>query len=147
MVFVDPEDENLSYWWPALLVPKEELHIFVEAMGADVTINDLTPGKHLVCYFEDGSYSVVSEVELLPFCPSEQPYLSYLDSPSFLEDKAVMLANRYWEYGSIPETFKWLSTLPKQQKPKISGKKPKKPTATILANPSDLPTSIPVHDA
>lgn len=80
-------------------------------MGADIDSNDLTMGKHLVCYFEDGSYSIVSELELLPFCPSEQPYLSYLDYSDFLHDKAVMLANRYWEYGNIPETFKWLHAL------------------------------------
>lgn len=80
-------------------------------MGADIDPNDLTLGKHLVCYFEDGSYSIVSELELLPFCPSEQPYLSYLDYPDFLHDRAVMLANRYWEYGRIPETFKWLHAL------------------------------------
>lgn len=96
-------------------------------MGADIDPNDITIGKHLVCYFEDGSYSIVSELELLPFCPSEQPYLSYLDYPAFLNDKAVKLANRYWEYGHVPETFKWLHALysiPNKRKSSNSAKKP-----------------------
>lgn len=67
-------------------------------MGAAFDSNDFTMGKHIVCYFEDRSYSIVSELELLPFCRSEQPYLSYLDCPDFLHDRAVMFANRYWEY-------------------------------------------------
>lgn len=55
MVFVDPDDEKLSYWWPALIVPWEEIPIFKETMGADITHDSLKVGEQLVCYFEDGS--------------------------------------------------------------------------------------------
>lgn len=51
------------------------------------------------------------EQDLLSFCPNEEPYLSYLNSyfsKSFLNDRAVILANRYWQLGEVPESFKWL---------------------------------------
>lgn len=67
-------------------------------------------------YFQHGKFtlfssSIVREQDLLSFCPVEPPYINYVHSEfgkAFLNDKAVMLANRYWEFGDVPESFKWL---------------------------------------
>ena len=54
------------------------------------------------------------EQDVLPFCPGEEPYQSYVTSTfskAFLSDRAVILASKYWENGSVPDTFKWLAEL------------------------------------
>ena len=53
LVFVDPEDETLPYWWPAIIVPEEELDTFRDTMDSD--ISRIKSGERLVCYFEDAS--------------------------------------------------------------------------------------------
>ncbi|KAJ1984983.1 hypothetical protein H4R34_000327 [Dimargaris verticillata] len=53
LVFVDPDDEEAPYWWPAMVVANDDLAVFSQS------ISNFTdkPGKgeYLVCYFEDGS--------------------------------------------------------------------------------------------
>ncbi len=68
-------------------------------------------GENVVCYFEDGSYSIVSEKDQLPFDPKYPPYTKYMEGPNalnFQKDKAVTLATLYFEKGVIPQSFKWL---------------------------------------
>ena len=67
---------------------------------------------------------MVREKDLLPFCPLEEPYLSYLGAPfcrAFLQDKAVVLANRYWTLGEVPESFKWLPAAYADARPRGRG--------------------------
>ena len=40
-------------------------------------------GENLVCYFEDGSYSVVAEKDQRPFDPSLPPYTEYKEGQNF----------------------------------------------------------------
>src|ERR1051325_1680159 len=68
-------------------------------------------GENVVCYFEDGSFSIVPEKDQLPFDPKGPPYTKYMEGPNasnFQKDKAVALATLYFEKGVIPQSFKWL---------------------------------------
>ncbi|CAG8801479.1 2847_t:CDS:2, partial [Racocetra fulgida] len=90
VVFVDPDDPDAPHWWPALY-PGE--------------------GESLVCYFEDGSYSIVPEKDQKPFDPKIEPYTTYMEGPNseaFQKDKAVTLATLYFEKGVVPPVFKWI---------------------------------------
>ncbi|KAK9711725.1 hypothetical protein K7432_007623 [Basidiobolus ranarum] len=73
-------------------------------------IQEPKKGEHLVCYFEDGSFSIVPETEVVPFSPVLPPYTNYIrgGADGFLNDKAVMLATLYWETGIVPPTFTWV---------------------------------------
>ncbi|KAI9331533.1 hypothetical protein DFJ73DRAFT_70035 [Zopfochytrium polystomum] len=109
VVFVDPDDENALWWWPALVVPPKEFQQFRQTMG--IEIEEPKDGEYLVCYFEDGSSSVVPEGAAMPFCPTKPPYTTYSNGrngPAFLEDNAVRLATEYWTNGTAPPSFIWL---------------------------------------
>ncbi|CAG8481744.1 11656_t:CDS:2 [Acaulospora morrowiae] len=109
VVFVDPDDPEAPHWWPALVVPLREIEIFKQKMDSDVQYP--REGENLVCYFEDGSYSIVSEKDQLPFDPNSEPYTTYMEGPNvsiFQRDKAVTLATLYFEKGAVPPSFKWL---------------------------------------
>ncbi|RKP05764.1 hypothetical protein THASP1DRAFT_25793 [Thamnocephalis sphaerospora] len=115
IVFVDPDDPEAPFWWPAMVVPECEIEVFRRAMTTDVQ----EPGQneHLVCYFEDGSFSVVHERELVAFSPDEPPYTDYLRGPSsfiFKKDRAVQLATLYWETGIVPHSFTWVRDTERQ---------------------------------
>ncbi|CAG8532196.1 10149_t:CDS:2 [Paraglomus occultum] len=109
VVFVDPDDSEVPYWWPALVVPRKEIDAFKEKVDYFTKY----PGERekLVCYFEDGSYSIVPEEALLPFDTSIPPFTTYVQGPNsdlFLRDKAVMDAIAYFDNGVVPQVFKWL---------------------------------------
>lgn len=53
VVFVDPDDPTAPYWWPAMVVPADEIAIFKQTM--DTNVREPGRGEHLVCYFEDAS--------------------------------------------------------------------------------------------
>ncbi|KAH6560441.1 hypothetical protein BASA61_008811 [Batrachochytrium salamandrivorans] len=111
LVFVDPDDAHTPYWWPAMVVPHSEYSLFKRTMGPNVELPGV--GQLLVCYFEDASFSVVSEADTLPFGPSLPPYTSYLAGPSaarFRKDKAVLLATDHWQTGRVPPFFTWLAS-------------------------------------
>ncbi|KAI9593385.1 hypothetical protein BDF19DRAFT_168542 [Syncephalis fuscata] len=108
IVFVDPDDSEAPFWWPAMVVPESEIDVFRKTMTSDIQ----EPGahEHLVCYFEDSSFSVVHERELVPFSPDKSPYTEYLRGPhsnQFKRDRAVQLATLYWETGIVPRSFTW----------------------------------------
>ncbi|ORX96736.1 hypothetical protein K493DRAFT_314372 [Basidiobolus meristosporus CBS 931.73] len=109
VVFVDPDEPTAPYWWPAMIVPEREIEAFKQTMEND--IQEPKKGEHLVCYFEDGSFSIVPETEAVSFSPVLPPYTDYLrgaNADAFLKDKAVMLATLYWETGIVPPTFTWV---------------------------------------
>lgn len=109
VVFVDPDDERALYWWPAFIVPPAEHEVFSDTMGADIPA--LRPGEVLVCYFEDGSHSVVHDKDLKSFCPGEEPFLSYQSMEKFISDRAIQFAMRYYVSGEAPDSFRWLHAL------------------------------------
>lgn len=53
IVFVDPDDDNCRWFWPAMVITKEELHTFRESV--DRHVDDPADDQFLVVYFEDGS--------------------------------------------------------------------------------------------
>ena len=109
VVFVDPDDDSCPYWWPALVVPNEYLHLFQQTINEQVPVN----GTDLVvCYFEDGSFSVVPESAIKPFSPSREPFTLYQKDPAtrkvFLTDRAVIRATKFCTDGIVPLAFTWL---------------------------------------
>ncbi|KAJ3100530.1 hypothetical protein HDU97_002166 [Phlyctochytrium planicorne] len=110
VVFVDPDDANAPWWWPALVVPPAEFETFRKYVGNEIT--EPKDGEYLVCYFEDGSFSVIPESDAVPFSPLIPPYTLYVagaDGQDFKSDNAVKLATQYWETGIPPPSFVWLS--------------------------------------
>ncbi len=59
IVFVDPDDPTVTFWWPGIIVPRSEFAKFRESMRTELV--EPTAGEVLVCYFEDGSFSIVTE--------------------------------------------------------------------------------------
>ena len=109
VVFVDPDDDSCPYWWPALVVPKEHLHLFQQTINEQVPVN----GTDLVvCYFEDGSFSVVPQNAVKPFSLTSEPYRSYQRDPetkkAFITDRAVIRATKFYTEGIVPLAFTWL---------------------------------------
>ncbi|KAJ1970249.1 hypothetical protein IWQ62_000076 [Dispira parvispora] len=109
LVFVDPDDSEAPYWWPAMVVANADLDLFYQRVNS--TLEPPKPNEHLVCYFEDGSYSVVPETDTRPFDPHRSPYTEYLQGPNshaFKYDRAVQLATLYFEFAQAPGTFLWI---------------------------------------
>lgn len=71
IVFVDPEDIDHEWWWPAIIVSKEEFKLF---QSTHDHCSQPLEGEYLVVYFEDGSlyyhfffiqpYNFISSVQL-----------------------------------------------------------------------------------
>lgn len=64
--FVDPDDDDASFFWPAMIIPEAELDQFCASVsdGGKVKVQLPDVGEFLVAYFEDASLFVV-----LPFLP------------------------------------------------------------------------------
>jgi hypothetical protein len=62
----------------------------------------------LICYFEDGSFSTVEEKDTKPFQLDQEPYLTYVENPEFINDKGAILALDYLQNGEVPKHFDWL---------------------------------------
>ena len=109
VVFVDPEDDSCPYWWPALIVPTEYIHLFQQSISEPVP---LTSTDLVVCYFEDGSFSVVPEDAIRAFNVEKEPFISYRTHPEygkrFLADRAVIRALKFCTEGMVPLSFTWL---------------------------------------
>ncbi|KAI8837526.1 hypothetical protein BC829DRAFT_455428 [Chytridium lagenaria] len=119
VVFVDPDDDDAPWWWPALVVPPSEFEKFKKSVDSDVT--EPKDGEYLVCYFEDGSFSIIPETDAVPFNPLRPPYTLYVsgpDGPQFKADNAVRLATQFWDTGIPPPSFRWL-----HDHPSVVGKK------------------------
>ncbi|KAJ3134476.1 hypothetical protein HDU90_005090 [Geranomyces variabilis] len=53
IVWVDPDDPDSLFWWPAMVVPKDEFQIFKKSVNGEV--EDPKEGECVVVYFEDAS--------------------------------------------------------------------------------------------
>ncbi|KAJ3207304.1 hypothetical protein HDU82_003885 [Entophlyctis luteolus] len=81
------------------------------ANSVDIEVDEPKDGEYLVCYFEDGSFSIIPESDAMPFNPTLPPYTTYLNGSEgyrFKRDNAVRLATDFWEKGIPPPTFGWL---------------------------------------
>ncbi|KAJ2725915.1 hypothetical protein GGI07_000960 [Coemansia sp. Benny D115] len=101
VVFVDPLDSSAPHWWPAMIVPTDEI-------DATMGCSRLDAGEFLVKYFEDFKYSTVNGSELRLFSTSQPPYTDFAaNSPSFLRDKAIKGALSYMRSGLVHAKFQW----------------------------------------
>ncbi|KAJ3351290.1 hypothetical protein HDU83_009017 [Entophlyctis luteolus] len=109
IVFVDPDDSRAPWWWPAIVVTPKEFQEYRKTV--DIEVDEPKDGEYLVCYFEDGSFSIIPESDAMPFNPTLPPYTTYLNGSEgyrFKRDNAVRLATDFWEKGIPPPTFGWL---------------------------------------
>ncbi|KAJ2021367.1 hypothetical protein GGI13_004926 [Coemansia sp. RSA 455] len=101
VVFVDPLDSSVPYWWPAMIVPTDEI-------DATMGCTSLGPEECLVKYFEDFKYSTVNGSELRIFDTSQPPFTDFAKkSTSFLRDKAIKGALSYLKTGHVHTRFQW----------------------------------------
>ncbi|KAJ3137656.1 hypothetical protein HK100_000500 [Physocladia obscura] len=101
VVFVDPDDSQAPWWWPAIVVPRKEFQEFRKT-----TANTLFATLKM-----DLCNSTIPESDAMPFNPNLPPYTTYLHGSNgrrFKEDNAVRLATEYWEKGIPPASFGWL---------------------------------------
>jgi hypothetical protein len=122
VVFVNPDDDHCLYWWPAIVVPETEYNLFKQSYDNSNNFKIPNENEILVCYFEDGSFSVIPESDSVPFNPTTAPYTKYLNDPNisfaFKNDKAVKLAKLYLETGELPSSFLWLKDVPSDDRDK-----------------------------
>ncbi|CAJ0864536.1 3738_t:CDS:10 [Entrophospora sp. SA101] len=106
IVFVDPLDKNASFWWPAMIVPNDELD---ESMDFNCDLDQLLlEGNFLVKYFEDMTYSVVECKGLKHFKLDNEPYLTFVKKAGFLEHIGVFRALKCIQNNGEPfKGFKW----------------------------------------
>ncbi|KAJ3169862.1 hypothetical protein HDU88_000502 [Geranomyces variabilis] len=119
IVWVDPDDPDSLFWWPAMVVPKDEFQIFKKSVNGEV--EDPKEGECVVVYFEDASYNTVKESDYKTFCPFQPPYTSEVhgkNGRAFCRDPAVMRATVYWETGKVPPAFTWLRSFPPEDRSK-----------------------------
>eukprot|EP00041_Stephanoeca_diplocostata_P021514 m.502238 g.502238 ORF g.502238 m.502238 type:complete len:365 (+) comp21842_c1_seq37:276-1370(+) len=109
-VFVDPEDTDEPFWWPALLVPRGD-----HALNTDV-MPDITPahdGTNLVVVqrFSDGAYVNVSLQRVAAFVVGMRPFSDYTKArgSGFLMHPAVHWATEYCIHGILPKHMGWKS--------------------------------------
>ncbi|CAJ0758755.1 109_t:CDS:10 [Entrophospora sp. SA101] len=106
VVFVDPLDKNAGFWWPAMIVPNDELD---ESMDFDCDIDHLLlEGNFLVKYFEDMTYSVVEHKGLKHFMLGDEPYLTFVKKKGFLDHIGVKRALKCIKNNGEPsKSFQW----------------------------------------
>ncbi|RUS17540.1 hypothetical protein BC937DRAFT_89834 [Endogone sp. FLAS-F59071] len=51
VVFVDPDDPTAPYWWPAMVVPADEIAIFKQTMDTNVR-DDILPPPVILSFTE-----------------------------------------------------------------------------------------------
>ncbi|CAJ0750180.1 24085_t:CDS:2, partial [Entrophospora sp. SA101] len=102
----DPLDKNASFWWPAMIVPNDELD---ESMDFNCDLDQLLlEGNFLVKYFEDMTYSVVECKGLKHFKLDNEPYLTFVKKAGFLEHIGVFRALKCIQNNGEPfKGFKW----------------------------------------
>ncbi|KAJ1644572.1 hypothetical protein LPJ64_003767 [Coemansia asiatica] len=101
VVFVDPLDPSAPYWWPAMIVPTDEIDVSMGCMSLGL-------GEYLVKYFEDFKYSTVNGSELRLFDTTKAPFTDFATkTPHFLKDKAIKSAMWYLRSGFVHNKFRW----------------------------------------
>ncbi|RIA97913.1 hypothetical protein C1645_732041 [Glomus cerebriforme] len=106
IVFVDPLDDKAEFWWPAMIVPNDEID---ESMDVDGKLEEnLLAGKFLVRYFEDMTYSVVEYKGLKHFIPDAEPFLTFKNTcdefPSHIGVRRALMCKMK---GEPNKAFKW----------------------------------------
>ncbi|GBB83978.1 hypothetical protein RclHR1_10620003 [Rhizophagus clarus] len=106
IVFVDPLDDKAEFWWPAMIVPNDEID---ESMDVDGKLEEnLLAGKFLVRYFEDMTYSVVEYKGLKHFVPDAEPFLTFKNTcDKFSSHIGVRRALTCKMKGEPNKAFKW----------------------------------------
>ncbi|CAB4379279.1 unnamed protein product [Rhizophagus irregularis] len=106
IVFVDPLDDKAEFWWPAMIVPNDEID---ESMDVDGKLEEnLLAGKFLVRYFEDMTYSVVEYKGLKHFIPDAEPFLTFKNTcDKFSSHIGVRRALTCKIKGEPNKAFKW----------------------------------------
>ncbi|KAM0675678.1 hypothetical protein GVAV_001046 [Gurleya vavrai] len=103
IVLVDPQDNNEKYWWLAIVVDPLDYKVFFSEMGEAIDVHD-----SLVCYFEDGSYSSVSESEIKELKVDCEPFINWINEKEFCSLRAYKNYKKFVNEGKIPSKFKWL---------------------------------------
>lgn len=141
LVFVDPEDDSVSYWWPAIvchisisysyyilfmcrsfqklnlkLLERPWIAIsksFPLTSVSSATLKTPPCTLYYFCIVLNGCYSsVVPSTAMVPFAPDKEPFLSYARNiRRFTGDLGISRALRFWSEQEIPEGFKWLRLL------------------------------------
>ncbi|KAJ1836595.1 hypothetical protein LPJ63_000087 [Coemansia sp. RSA 2711] len=94
VVFVDPLDTSAPYWWPAMIVPTDEI-------DATMGCTQLGADEYLV-------NSTVRGSELRTFDTSKRPYTEFAgNSSSFVKDKAIKGALSFLKTGHVHAKFQW----------------------------------------
>ncbi|KAJ1866553.1 hypothetical protein LPJ78_001719 [Coemansia sp. RSA 989] len=101
VVFVDPLDTTVPYWWPAMIVPTDEIDTTMGCL-------QLEADEYLVKYFEDCKYSTVRGSELRKFDTSQNPFKEFAaTSTAFSKDKGVRGALSFLKTGHVQPKFQW----------------------------------------
>lgn len=106
LVFVDPDDVQVPFWWPAMVVSASDWKEFRKSFGG---FRKPQSDEFLVCYFEDASFSTVKKQDTRPFSPLLKPYSEWSSIEGFATDAAVCAATLYWESLVVPASFAWLN--------------------------------------
>ncbi|CAG8476664.1 5582_t:CDS:2 [Gigaspora rosea] len=105
IVFVDPLDLKAKFWWPAMIVPNDEID---ETMDVDGKLEvHLLARKFLVRYFEDMTYSVVEAKGLRHFRIDGEPYQSFVKVDGFSVHIGVRRALKCIQKGEPIKAFRW----------------------------------------
>ncbi|CAG8805889.1 28398_t:CDS:1, partial [Racocetra persica] len=105
IVFVDPLDLKAKFWWPAMIVPNDEID---ETMDVDGKLEvHLLARKFLVRYFEDMTYSVVEAKGLRHFRIDGEPYQSFVKVEGFSVHIGVRRALKCIQKGEPLKAFRW----------------------------------------
>ncbi|CAG8576608.1 16447_t:CDS:2 [Cetraspora pellucida] len=105
IVFVDPLDLKAKFWWPAMIVPNDEID---ETMDVDGKLEvHLLARKFLVRYFEDMTYSVVEAKGLRHFRIDGEPYQSFVKVDGFSAHIGVRRALKCIQKGDPLKAFRW----------------------------------------
>ncbi|CAG8472923.1 9358_t:CDS:2 [Scutellospora calospora] len=105
IVFVDPLDLKAKFWWPAMIVPNDEID---ETMDVDGKLEvHLLARKFLVRYFEDMTYSVVEAKGLRHFRIDGEPYQSFVKVEGFSVHIGVRRALKCIQKGEPIKAFRW----------------------------------------
>ncbi|KAJ2452260.1 hypothetical protein EV183_003049 [Coemansia sp. RSA 2336] len=101
VVFVDPLDTSAPYWWPAMIVPTDEIDTTMGCL-------QLEADEYLVKYFEDCKYSTVRGSELRKFDTGQDPFKEFsATSTAFSKDKGVRGALSFLKTGHVQPKFQW----------------------------------------
>jgi hypothetical protein len=108
IVLVDPQDQDVLFWWPAIVLLAQDMIKFYEYTNGDYV--EPEEGEMTVCYLEDGSFSNVVEKETIPFDLNGKPFSDYLQFKELQDEKGLQMAVKYMNTGVLPGSLKWLES-------------------------------------